>query len=104
MPAETEAVEHCYLDLMIAGMVGNVIQITALVCCIQIDRRMNLAGGYALGTDDHRQPTTGAKRVAGHALGRIDWHLVSMSAQDALDRHRFAQITQRCAGGMSIDV
>ena len=84
MTAETKAVGNGVGDSHLTSCIGHVIEIAGGVGELVVDRGVNDTVADAEGADDQLDTAAGAQRMANHALGATDRHLVGVAAEHLL--------------------
>src|SRR5574337_1589513 len=102
--SKSERVAEDVLDMSLAPLVGNVIEVTFLIGFIEVDGRGEIVvaeGEHGNGRLDRaRRP----ERMAVHGLRPANRHPVSVLPENSFDGLRLHRIVEGCAAGVRIDV
>ena len=95
LAAEAEAVRERDVDLLAAGLVGDVVEVAVVAGVVEVDRRRDHAVADRQQADDRLDAAGRRDQVAHHALGAGDGHLVGRVAEAPLDGQGLDRVVDR---------
>jgi len=102
MSAEAEGVVHDGVDLHLASLVRDVVEIAFRVLIFQVDCRGTMSCWMALTQKTSSVAPAAPSNVAGRALGGTDGKLLCVVAKDGLDGLRLGDVALRRAGAVAL--